>query len=160
MKTVLIKYSLVMLLLIVSGNRLLAQNRFAKHALEGLNYSIDKLEKDSTNQKGPAGIRITIPHDQFDNPEHVILALMTANGETVFSFVAHEDLLSGGKTDTLNVFEIDKENFVFNVRNVPPKKYKVVLQVLGANGSAQFVNKEEDWWTKVEEKTKKGDKKG
>lgn len=155
-------FNALLMILMVQG-ALFGQNNYAKQAAEGLEYFIEKLDRDSVNgASGPTGIRLIIPHAQFNTPKHVVVALVTPDRETAFSFVAHKDLLSGGRIDSLKVFEVDQYNFIFNVRNVPPRKYNIVLQVIGEDGSAAFIHKEEDWWEKVvpleEEKTegKKG----
>lgn len=142
-------FSFLLVAIVFAKGSLFGQNNYAKQATEGLEYSIEKLEKDSFGIEGPAGIRLIIPHAQFDTPEHIVVALLTTDRETAFSFVANKDLLGGGRTDSLRVFEVDHENFIFNLRNVPARKYKIVLQVMGEDGSARFIHKEEDWWEKA-----------
>lgn len=113
---------------------------------EGLNYSVVKLKHDTTVTQGPAGIEVRIAKSQFDSPTLVTMTLKNQQDSLVLEKVAELDLISGARADSLKVFSVDRNNFIFTIRNIPPKKYKILFQVIQDNGEAFYVRSEENWW--------------
>lgn len=143
----------------------------AQQVVKGFEFKTKKVSKDSiakaTTKKGLGkassrakkaledstanfeGLVIRVPKDQFIRPKYVLLSLKQPSGKEVFTSTVEPDWLSGAQTDSTGRFTQDKDDFIFRIQGVRPKKYKVILQVFQEDGTVYYIKEDDmDLWEK------------
>ena len=93
-------------------------------------------------------LELIVPKDQFEKPEYLAF-VMSKGDSTVLQKMVEKDLLTGAAVDSTGIFDQDKDNFIFRVEHVRPRKYQLRLAVVQQDGAVFFIRREEeDLWKK------------
>ena len=98
-----------------------------------------------TAEQDTLSVEIKIAKSQFNSPLLVGISLKDSSNVLVFEKVAEIALISGASLDNTRHFEVDAQNFIFRLKNIPAKRYKLSVQAIQEDTNGFFIEQQEDW---------------
>lgn len=99
----------------------------------------------STTAADTVSVEVKIAKSQFNSPLLVGVSLKDSLNVLVFEKVAEIALISGASLDSTRHFEVNAQNFIFRLKNIPAKRYKLSVQAIQEDTNGFFIEQEEDW---------------